>query len=215
MDHIAAELALDRVAVRNENLIKAEQIPYAMVEGGVVDSGDMPGLLADAMEKADWQGFEARRRAARAKGKYRGIGLAMYLEQCGGGGGAGVDIEFEADGTAVIYAAQQDNGQAHRTTLTQIFSHQLGYDVEKIKIVQGNSLRTPSGTTGGARMSAVLGSTLSQAADLIAEKAMPLAAEQLEVAPSDIQFADGLFSAAGTNRSIAVSYTHLTLPTKA
>ena len=204
MDHIAAELALDRVAVRNENLIKAEQIPYAMVEGGVVDSGDMPGLLADAMEKADWQGFEARRRAARAKGKYRGIGLAMYLEQCGGGGGAGVDIEFEADGTAVIYAAQQDNGQAHRTTLTQIFSHQLGYDVEKIKIVQGNSLRTPSGSTGGARMSAVLGSTLSQAADLIAEKAMPLAAEQLEVAPSDIQFADGLFSAAGTNRSIEI-----------
>jgi carbon-monoxide dehydrogenase large subunit len=175
-----------------------------MVEGGVVDSGDMPGLLADAMEKADWQGFEARRRAARAKGKYRGIGLAMYLEQCGGGGGSGVDIEFEADGTAVIYAAQQDNGQAHRTTLTQIFSHRLGYDSEKIKIVQGNSLRTPAGTTGGARMSAVLGSTLSQAADLIAEKALPLAAEQLEVAPSDIQFADGLFSAAGSNRSIEV-----------
>ena len=204
MDHIAAELHIDRIAVRQANLIQPEQIPYAMIEGGSVDSGDMPGLLADAMEKADWQGFEARRSAARAKGKYLGIGLAMYLEQCGGGGGAGVDIEFQDDGMAVIYAAQQDNGQAHRTTLTQIFSHQLGYDADKIKIVQGDSLRTPSGTTGGARMSAVLGSTLSQAADLIAEKAKPFAAEQLDAGIEDIQFAEGIFSAAGTNRSIEI-----------
>ena len=204
MDHIAAELNLDRIAVRQANLIQPEQIPYAMIEGGTVDSGDMPGLLADAMEKADWQGFEARRSAARAKGKYLGIGLAMYLEQCGGGGGSGVDVEFHADGTAVVYASQQDNGQAHRTTLTQIFSHQLGYDADKIKIVQGDSQRTPRGTTGGARMSAVLGSTLSQAADIIADKAKPFAAEQLDAAPEDVQFAEGIFSATGTNRSIEI-----------
>ena len=213
MDHIAAELKLDRVAVRKANLIQPEQIPYPMIEGGTVDSGDMPGLLADAMEKADWQGFEARRNLARANGKYLGIGLAMYLEQCGGGGGSGVDIEFQADGTAVIYAAQQDNGQAHRTTLTQIFSHQLGYDADKIKIVQGDSLRTPSGTTGGARMSAVLGSTLSQAADLIAEKAKPFAAEQLDAPVDDIQFADGIFRAEGTNRSIEIEALALVLAT--
>ena len=204
MDHIAVELDIDRVAVRQANLIQPEQIPYAMIEGGTVDSGDMPGLLADAMEKADWQGFEARRSTARANGKYLGIGLAMYLEQCGGGGGSGVDVEFQGDGTAIIYASQQDNGQGHRTTLTQIFSAQLGYDADKIKIVQGDSQRTPRGTTGGARMSAVLGSTLSQAADLIAEKAKPFAAEQLDAAIEDIQFAEGIFSAAGTNRSIEI-----------
>ena len=204
MDHIAVELDIDRVAVRQANLIQPEQIPYAMIEGGTVDSGDMPGLLADAMEKADWQGFEARRSTARANGKYLGIGLAMYLEQCGGGGGSGVDVEFQGDGTAIIYASQQDNGQGHRTTLTQIFSAQLGYDADKIKIVQGDSHRTPPGTTGGARMSAVLGSTLSQAADLIAEKAKPFAAEQLDAAIEDIQFAEGIFSAAGTNHSIEI-----------
>ena len=204
MDHIAVELDIDRVAVRQANLIQPEQIPYAMIEGGTVDSGDMPGLLADAMEKADWQGFEARRSTARVNGKYLGIGLAMYLEQCGGGGGSGVDVEFQGDGTAIIYASQQDNGQGHRTTLTQIFSAQLGYDADKIKIVQGDSQRTPRGTTGGARMSAVLGSTLSQAADLIAEKAKPFAAEQLDAAIEDIQFAEGIFSAAGTNRSIEI-----------
>ena len=67
-----------------------------------------------------------------------GNGLSMYLEQCGGGGNAGVDIEFHKDGTVTVYAAQQDNGQAHRTTLTQIFSSSLGYDAGLIKIVQGD-----------------------------------------------------------------------------
>ena len=96
----------------------------------------------------------------------------MYLEQCGGGGNAGVDIEFHKDGTAIVYAAQQDNGQAHRTTLMQIFfSSRLSYDADLIKVVQGDSLRTPPGTTGGARMSAVMGSTLMQSAGLIVETA--------------------------------------------
>ncbi len=202
MDHIAAETGLDRVAVRQANLIRADQIPYAMIEGGTVDSGDMPGLLAEAMDKADWQGFADRKKASEAAGNYRGIGLAMYLEQCGGGGDAGVDIEFDDDGTVTIYAAQQENGQAHRTTLTQIFSHQLGYEADRIKIVQGDSLRTPPGTTGGARMSAVMGSTLLQAADIIAERARPFAAAHLDAEAGDIHFADGIFTAAGTNRTI-------------
>ena len=204
MDHIADEMNMDRVLVRQVNLIKPEQIPYKMVEGGTVDSGDMPGLLAEAIEKADWPGFDARCEASAEQGKWRGIGLSMYLEQCGGGGGASVDIEFHKDGTATVYAAQQDNGQAHRTTLTQIFSDRLGYDAKLINIVQGDSLRTPPGTTGGARMTAVLGSTLMQAAGLIAERSKSFAAEHLQAEISDVQFAEGIFTAAGTNQSVTV-----------
>ena len=204
MDHVADAMDIDRVAIRQINLIKPEQIPYKMVEGGTVDSGDMPGLLEEAMEKADWQGFEIRRKASAEQGKWRGIGLSMYLEQCGGGGNAGVDIEFHKDGTAIVYAAQQDNGQAHRTTLMQIFSSRLSYDADLIKVVQGDSLRTPPGTTGGARMAAVMGSTLMQAAGLIAEAALPFASEHLQAEISEIQFTEGIFTASGTNQSVTI-----------
>jgi len=164
----------------------------------------MPGLLDDALAKSDWHGFAGRRAESEARGKYRGIGLAMYLEQCGGGGDAGIELEFLADGHVNIYASQQDNGQAHRTTLTQIFSSRLGYDAENITVIQGDSNRTPAGTTGGARMSAVMGSTLFEAAGIVAEKAQLFAAERLEVQPDEIDFDDGLFTATGTNETLSI-----------
>ena len=108
MDHIADVMGMDRVGVRLVNLIKPEQIPYKMVEGGTVDSGDMPGLLAEAMKKADWVGFDARRKVSEEQGKWRGIGLSMYLEQCGGGGGA------SAGGVRTVVSNERDLVQVNR-----------------------------------------------------------------------------------------------------
>ena len=128
----------------------------------------------------------------------------MYLEQCGGGGDAGIEIEFLAEGHENIYASQQDNGQAHRTTLTQIFSSRLGYDADNITVIQGDSNRTPAGSTGGARMAAVMGSTLFEAAGIVAEKAQIFAAERLEVQPDEVEFDDGLFTASQTNETLSI-----------
>ena len=79
----------------------------------------------------------------------------MYLEQCGGGTDEGVDIEFQDDGRVILYGSQQCNGQGHRTTVTQILSDRLGYDADLITVHQGDSSRSPRGTTGGARMTSV------------------------------------------------------------
>ena len=204
VDHIADAVGVSRVDVRRTNLIKAESIPYQMVEGGAVDSGDMPALLDDALEKADWQGFEARRQQSEAAGCYRGIGLSMYLEQCGGGGGGNVELEFQPDGHVTIFAAQQDNGQAHRTTLTQIFSATLGYDADKITVIQGDSNRTPAGTTGGAAMAAVMGSTLYEAAGIVAKKAAQFVSDTLDADMDDISFEDGLFTIRDSNKTMTI-----------
>ena len=204
MDRLALELGVERTEIRRRNLVKPEQIPYEMVVGGAIDSADMPALMETAMEKADWGGFAARRKESEAKGRKRGIGLAMYLEQCGGGEENGIELEFDAEGRLTAYVSQHDNGQGHRTTLTQILSHSLGYDADKIEIVQGDSLRTPAGTTGGARMSAVLGSTLLEASGVVVDRARADAAARLEAPEDSIGFDDGIFTAKGSNRSVTL-----------
>lgn len=204
MDHIADTLGMDRLEIRQRNLIRAEQMPYAMTVGGTIDSGDMPGLLDHATEKADWAGFEKRKTDAAKRGKKLGIGAAMYLESAGNGSETDIGFSFEADGTLTVHASQQDNGQGHRTTLTQIISHTLGYDADKIRIVQGDSWRNPAGITGGAKMTPVLGSAVHDAGGVIIEKARDDAAEVLEAKPDDTEFDDGVFTAAGTNRSVTL-----------
>ncbi len=204
MDMLADKLDIDRIEIRRRNMITVAQMPFKMVCGGTIDGGEMPELMDEALLRADQKGFAARRVDSAARGMLRGFGVGMYLEQCGGGGDGGVDVKFLEDGTILVLASQQENGQGHRTTLTQILSDKLGFDADKIEILQGDSARTPHGTTGGARMTAVLGSTVAEVAAHTLEAARPYAAEALNCEESELVFVDGIFSASGTNRSITI-----------
>ena len=204
MDHIAAETGHSRIDVRRVNMIKPSQIPYAMVCGGTIDSGEMTELFDMALATADVAGFAKRKAESAENGKLRGIGFGMYLEQCGNGADEGVDIEFQDDGRVILHGSQQCNGQGHQTTVTQILSDRLGYDADLITVKQGDSNRSPRGTTGGARMTAVLGSATAVAAAKIIDLAKPFAAKVLECNEDDLNFTDGLFLRQDTNRSIAI-----------
>ncbi len=205
MDHVAAHVGISRIEVRRRNLIRPQDMPYRMVIGGSIDTGDMPGVLEEALVLADHGGFTARRAQSEAAGKWRGFGATMYLEQCGdGGGNEGVDIRFQPNGDILLLAGMQDNGQSHRTTLTQILSDKLGYDANRITIQQGDSARTPSGTTGGARMSIIIGSGVAHIAMQTLRKAMPYATDLLGCTPDNLSFNDGLFLAQDSNRSIGL-----------
>ena len=204
MDHIAAETGHSRIDVRRVNMIKPSHIPYAMVCGGTIDSGEMTELFDMALATADVAGFAKRKAESAENGKLRGIGFGMYLEQCGNGADEGVDIEFQDDGRVILHGSQQCNGQGHQTTVTQILSDRLGYDADLITVKQGDSNRSPRGTTGGARMTAVLGSATAVAAAKIIDLAKPFAAEALECGEDDLNFTDGLFLRQDTNRSIAI-----------
>ena len=156
------------------------------------------------MDKADWKGFPARRAAALARGKWRGIGMSTYVEKCSGAPAESAIAKFNADDTISLYLGSQSNGQGQETAMTQIASAQLGVDAERIRIVQGDSDTTPEGMTGGSRSVAVAGAAVLGVADKIIAKGKLVAASAMEAAAGDIDYADGTFRIVGTDRAMSL-----------
>ncbi len=204
VDHVARETGLSPDEIRARNLIKPSQIPYATALGDTYDSGDFETVMRKGMEKADWKGFPARRAAALARGRWRGIGMATYVEKCGGGSPETAIAKFNDDDTVTIYVGNQTNGQGQETAIRQIASARLGIDVEKIHFVQGDSDVVPEGMTGGSRMVSVAGAATMGVADKIVAKGKMVAASALEAAAGDIEYEDGSFRIVGTDRSMTL-----------
>ncbi len=202
LDAAAYDLGLSPVEIRRRNFISAPEMPYETVLGATYDSGDFQQNLDDALQMSRWNEFDARRQAARSRGKLRGIGLASYIEQCSGGAPEEARLEVASDGHITLYIGTQSNGQGHETAFRQILSERLGLAFEEISIVTGDSDRIASGGgTMGSRSVPVGGSAISAAAFKLIEKAKEKAAELMESAVVDIEFDDGEFRIVGTDRT--------------
>lgn len=204
VDHIARELGKTPDEIRAINFIKPSQLPYKTALGDSYDSGDFENVMRKGMEKADWKGFPARRAQSLSKGKWRGIGMATYVEKCSGGNPETVKAVFNEDGTLTLFTGNQTNGQGHETALSQIASGKLGIDIERIRIVQGDSDVVPDGFTGGSRTIAINGAATVGVADKIIAKGKPLAANMLEASATDIDYSDGDFRIVGTDRKVSL-----------
>ena len=204
VDHIARETGLTPDEIRTRNFIKPNQLPFKTALGDTYDSGDFDAVMRKGMEKADWKGFAARRAQSEKAGKWRGIGMATYVEKCSGGGPETVKAVFNEDATITLYTGNQTNGQGHETALRQIASAKLGIDVENIRLVQGDSDVVPEGFTGGSRTIAINGVATIAVADKIIAKGKPLAANLLEASAADIDYKDGSFHIVGTDRSVSL-----------
>jgi carbon-monoxide dehydrogenase large subunit len=205
VDHIAREMGMTPDEIRAKNFIKPGQIPYKTALGDVYDSGDFETLMRKGMDKADWTGFPARRAQSASRGKWRGIGMATYVEKCGGGGTPETAIaKFNDDASITIYLGNQTNGQGHETAIRQIASARLGIDAERIAIVQGDSDITPEGMTGGSRMVSVAGVATQGLADKIIAKGKLVAASVMEASAADIDYKDGAFKIVGTDRTLSL-----------
>jgi carbon-monoxide dehydrogenase large subunit len=203
MDKAARELGVDRIELRRKNFIKPEQFPYKTAAGEVYDSGDFARVLDAALAKADWAGAAARKQQSSAKGKYRGIGLCYYIESTMGDPTEHAKIEFEADQTVSVWVGTQTNGQGHETAYAQVFSEALGIPMEKIRIRQGDTDKVKiGGGTGGSRSLTAQGVAIRAGARSVIEKGSHYAAQELETAVADIEYADGLFKVKGTDRSV-------------
>jgi carbon-monoxide dehydrogenase large subunit len=215
VDACAYDTGMDRVAIRRKNFIPADAFPYQTPVALQYDSGNYQATLDACLKAADHAGFEARRSAAAAKGKLRGIGMSTYLEACGIapsavvgslGARAGLyevaNVKVHPTGSVTVYTGTHSHGQGHETTLAQLVCSQLGVPLDQVDIVHGDTAKIPFGMgTYGSRSLAVGGSAMVKAMDKIVTKGKKIAAHLMEASVDDIEFADGKFTVAGTDKS--------------
>ena len=219
VDVIAHDTGFDRVELRRKNFIPADAFPYQTPVALQYDSGDYVTTLEAAMKAADWAGFPARRQAAAARGKLRGIGMSTYLEACGIapshiagalGARAGLyevaNIRIHPTGSVTVFTGSHSHGQGHETTFAQLVVDQLGVPLDQVEIVHGDTGEIPFGMgTYGSRSLAVGGSAMVKAMDKIIAKGKRIAAHLMEASVADIEFKDGAFRVAGTDKSKALA----------
>ena len=169
------------------------------------DSGDFPAILKKALEAADWKGFNKRKRESKKRGKVRGIGIGCFLEVTAPANKEMGGIAFDADGGVTIRTGTLDYGQGHATPFAQVLSAQLGVPFEKVRILQGDSDELlAGGGTGGSRSMMNSGQAIVEAAAKAVDQGKQIASHALEASPGDIEFKDGNFSVAGTDRRVNI-----------
>ena len=208
-DAAARRTGIDAVELRRRNMIRPEQMPYRNAMGKTYDSGRFGQVLDKAIALAEWSGFEARAAEAKKRGRLRGRGIATFLEW------TGADVFEErvtvtvhatgaGDGEIEIFNALQAMGQGLATTFAQVAVDVFGVPIDKIRIVQGDTDRGTGFGSAGSRSLFVGGSAIRVASERTVEKAQRLAADELEAAAADIEYRDGVFRIAGTDRQIGL-----------
>lgn len=206
MDEAAKKCGISPAEIRRRNFIGPKQFPYETPTGRVYDSGEYEQLLTAAIERADWAGFEQRKKESESRGMLRGIGMSYYVEICSAMGGENTYVRFEQNGRVTVLMGTQASGQGHETSFAQMVSAELGVDLDQIDIVQGDSRLVPTGEgTGGSRSMAIGGSSLYRSVSSMIESGRKMAAEILEAATVDIEFDDGEFRIAGTDRAASLA----------
>jgi carbon-monoxide dehydrogenase large subunit len=207
VDEAARETGIDRVEIRRRNFIPKEAFPYKTPAGSTYDSGNPRGYLDDALEHSDWAGFGRRKSESQRRGKLRGIGCAVFVEPSGGsaGGPEQAAIKFGESGNPSLYVLSGPSGQGHETVFPELVAQEFGIAAESIELHASD----PAGPqliglgTIGSRSMMAHGSALVATARAAVKKGLALAAKELEVAPADLEFAQGKYRVKGTDLSIS------------
>ena len=217
VDVAARQTGIDPVEIRRRNLIPRDAFPYQTPVALEYDIGDYEATLDSALELSDHAGFEARRAAASERGMLRGIGMSTYIEACGMapsavagalGARAGLfevgTVRVHPTGSVTVLTGTHSHGQGHETTFAQLVNEALGVPVEQVDVVHGDTARIPFGLgTYGSRSIAVGGTAIVNALGKIIDKGKKIAAHLMEASADDVEFSEGQFSVAGTDKSVA------------
>ena len=205
LDNAARDIGVDRLEIRRRNQIKPKEIPYNQISEQTYDSGDFPAVFKHAVDLADWKGFSKRKRESKKRGRLRGLGIGSYLEVSAPPNKEMGGVRFEADGTVTIITGTLDYGQGHAAAFAQVLTDRLGVPFERIRLLQGDSDELiAGGGTGGSRSISATGMALVEASAKVIEQGKQVASVALEASPADIEFAQGRFAIAGTDRAIGI-----------
>lgn len=208
IDIAAAETGIDRVALRRRNLIPATAFPYDAQMGCIYDSGEFERGMDMALERGDWDGFTARRAESLSRGMLRGIGLANYVETAAGWPMERAEMAVLPDGRIDIVIGTQASGQGHETAYAQVVADFLQVPTESVVLRTGDTDFVKMGAgSHSSRSMRLAGHLFRQNADAIIEKGRRIASQLLEAAVEDVEFADGGFRVAGTDRRIGLFET--------
>jgi aerobic carbon-monoxide dehydrogenase large subunit len=211
IDHLARSIGMDAVEVRRRNLIPPFENGHDVITGLKYDSGNYQGALDKALAHVGYENLRREQKAARADGRYIGIGVSTYVEICGlgpsqvagaigfqGGLWESAIVRIHPSGKVNVFIGASPHGQGEETTFAQVVADEIGVAVDDVKIVHGDTDNTPMGWgTYGSRTTAVGGAALAVATRKIKEKARLLASHLLEAAVEDMDYANGRFFVKG------------------
>jgi aerobic carbon-monoxide dehydrogenase large subunit len=198
MDRLARAAGLDPVEFRRRNTLTSAELPletgmyYRDGSPLIYDSGDYLTCLERAVARIGYPAFRAEQADARANGRYIGLGVAAYTEGTGIGPFEGAVVDVDTTGHVMVHTGACSQGQGHATVYAQICADSLGVRLEDVTIVGGDTSGIMYGWgTVGSRSTVAAGSAIARAARLLRDKALRVAGELLEVAPTDLQLVDG------------------------
>jgi len=205
LDLAAERLGLDRLAIRERNLIQPDEFPYDVGlvsrDGGPrrYDSGNYPECLRRLVAAVGWDGVRARQERGRAEGRWLGMGLALFVEDTGLGPYEGIRVRVDPAGQVFVFSGASSQGQSHETTLAQIVADGLSLPLERVTVVPGDTAGIPYGVgTFASRVAVLAGTSAAQATAEVRAKALAVAASQLEAALEDLVLEDGRIGVRGT-----------------
>jgi len=217
MDMAAARLGRDPAALREQNLVRADEFPYRAASGLVWDHADFHACFAACLEALDYDAARRAQAEARAQGRWVGIGLASYAELTGIGsrisaapgmpintGTESANIRIDSTGAVTAAFGVASHGQGLETTLAQVVAEELGVRVDDVTVIHGDSAAVAHGTgTYASRSTVLAGGAATIAARAVREKVLLAASHLLEASTADLEVSDGEISVVGTDRRLS------------
>ena len=205
MDEAARQIGIDRIALRRRNFIAPEKMPYKNAVGQVYDSGRFEHVMNQGLALADWDGFAAREAQSKQQGKWRGLGIATFLEWTGGNVfEERVTVTVLADGMIEVFSAVNGMGQGIATSMAQLVVDVFDVPMDRVRIVLGDTDRGDGFGSAGSRSAFIGGSAVSVGAQRTVDHARTMAAAKLEADAKDITYKAGRFQVKGTDLGIGL-----------